>query len=456
MKRGAVAWILALLFPLLLLALPAPLADTYSSIEGRFIAAGAFYVLLVSLYAGMRLGRCNSDLAGKILSAAAAIALSLLMLKIAGYTALPLKLLALLATAALVGMYFELEKHIRLQGLVSFTLFLLFIVAAEATLRALPETILARTVAHIPPLAPDDRGNELFTKNGFRGRQPLAHGEAQPFRIVTMGGSSTYGIPLPSAAQTFSDRLQAILNSQLLGTPYQVLNAGVPGYGIVQVLDSLEKYVVQFHPNMVIVNSWFNDSARGSGWYGYPGLSDREAQDRVELYREIEGSRVYRLISHLRLYGVFRHYLLELMRRDRAPREKKAARKQRRRMDAAEFKIELERFIELSKKYNFTPVFMYEVTNRQENLETALRKNPYLRAVSEVAAASGAALVDTITPFAERRGDWLFSDFIHPNRHGHNLLALTLYDTLFAKKPSKAGPKSYIIRRETTSAAMTP
>lgn len=437
MKIKFIALVLILIFPAVFLFLPAPTGPAYSGLQGQALVLGFLYTLYAFVFIGHHIGRSHEHLAARVLTGVLTLCAMLLLLKLFGVCALLFKTFVLCSSCALVGVYLALESRIRLQGLVSLLLFLLVVSSFESMLRALPAAALSKSVTSIAPLAPADRGNELLRKQGFRGRQACSDCATPPYRIVAMGGSSTYGIPLPSASQAFSEQLQRLLDSSAGEHSYEVLNAGIPGYGIVQVIDSLEKYVLQFHPDMVIINSWFNDSAKSSGWYGYVGLSDREAQDRVELFRKVERSRLYRFVSRLRLYGIFHHYVLQAFRQEAKPRDRKAARKDRRRMNADEFKLELERIVALGQKYNFTPVFMYEVTNRQEDLSAALSKNAYLRAVSDVAAKSGSPLVDTITPFAARRGDWLFSDFIHPNRDGHQLVAETIFGKLFAGQQNR-------------------
>ncbi|MBN8549786.1 MAG: SGNH/GDSL hydrolase family protein [Deltaproteobacteria bacterium] len=424
------------LLPLLFLGLAAPFSPHVSANEGRWLVVLAWYSTYACVCLGMILSRNKTKLASRVLPAAVLLATLFIVFSRLHLNSFAVHLTLLAALFLTVGTYLSLERHIKLQGLVSLVLFIACLIGIEATLRAVPKHIFAKEVIDIPALAPEDRGNQSLRQNGFRGRQPCLDCEVKPVRVVMMGGSSTYGIPLPSAAQAFSEQLQRLLDKELPARKFEILNAGIPGYGIVQVVDSLEKYVLQFHPDIVVINSWFNDSAKSSGWYGYPGLSDREAQDKVELIREVEGSKLYRRISKLRLYGVFRHYLLQLARRETPARDRKAAKAERRRMDPEEFKLELRRIVELGKTHHFQPVFMYEVTNRQEELQKALSKNGYYRAILEVSTESGVPLIDTITPFAARRGDWLFSDFIHPNRDGHRLIAETIFNQFLSPSSS--------------------
>lgn len=446
MKAGWLAlaktglWIGVLLAPLCLLLVHPPVAAGINQSTARIAAIAFLYSLYACFFGGSWLAQQYPRLGIIIAPSSLLIGTILIFLRHSISGSLPGAVLLAFLSCLLIGVYARLESQVPAPGLISLVLFLITLGSLEVVIRACPERIVSHALIKVPALAPPDRGNQALETLGFRGRQPCTDCATRPIRIVTMGGSSTYGIPLPSAAQTFSNQLQRILDREYPQQQFEVLNAGIAGYGIVQVLDSLEKYVLKFQPDIVIVNSWFNDSARSTGWYGYVGLSDREAQDRVELLRKVQALRLYRFASGSSLYAICRYYLGELLP---APKKHISSRAQRRRMDPDEFQKELARFADLASRHKFIPVLLYEVTNRQEPLEQALRKNPYLRAVNEVAAAVGAPLIDTITPFAERRTDWLFADFIHPNRDGHQLIADTIYRQLFT--PPENSPMARLL-----------
>ena len=169
-------------------------------------------------------------------------------------------------------------------------------------------------------------------------------------------------------------------------------------------------------------------------------ISDREAENRLKVLRKIEESWPYRIIIRSRLYGLMRYYLLNVRDRIKQKLQIKNSRqdkKRRKRMNPKEFALELKRIVELGKKNNFVPVFVYEPINRSFSLEEGLRRNKYYQAIKKVADDTGVAVVDTLTEFNKRRDEWLFYDFIHPNPEGHKITAEAIYQTLFATPPNQ-------------------
>jgi lysophospholipase L1-like esterase len=59
-------------------------------------------------------------------------------------------------------------------------------------------------------------------------------------------------------------------------------------------------------------------------------------------------------------------------------------------------------------------------------LAQAELENLYVRAVVRAARASGAPLLDVLTPLAQRPHDTLFLDVVHPSLAGHEAIALAL------------------------------
>ena len=89
------------------------------------------------------------------------------------------------------------------------------------------------------------------SKNGFRGS---SSGQAkQRFRILAIGGSTTYGIGV-SDDQTWPVQLQKVLNDQV-----EVFNMGVPGYSTVENIIQTEFLVPDLAPDLIILHVGLND-----------------------------------------------------------------------------------------------------------------------------------------------------------------------------------------------------
>ena len=81
--------------------------------------------------------------------------------------------------------------------------------------------------------------------------------DPQTFHILALGDSFTYGYYVHND-EAWPSRLEEVLN-QRLDTRVQVLNAGVPGYTIVDQLDYLLDKGLRLEPDLVVIGFYTND-----------------------------------------------------------------------------------------------------------------------------------------------------------------------------------------------------
>lgn len=99
-----------------------------------------------------------------------------------------------------------------------------------------------------------------YTANsrGFRdGEHPLAK-KAGVLRIAFQGDSYTYGSGV-EVQDRFSDRTGALLSARLSGRQIEILNFGRPGLNIAYDLESLQKNVLPFDPDIIVFGLVLND-----------------------------------------------------------------------------------------------------------------------------------------------------------------------------------------------------
>ncbi|MCZ7583052.1 MAG: GDSL-type esterase/lipase family protein [Deltaproteobacteria bacterium] len=85
----------------------------------------------------------------------------------------------------------------------------------------------------------------------FRGREDVSpERAADVFRIVALGDSCVYGVGVRSQ-EAWPARLQTMLSDAPLTV--EVLNAGVPGYELGQLAWYLQRDLLAYHPDLVIV-----------------------------------------------------------------------------------------------------------------------------------------------------------------------------------------------------------
>jgi lysophospholipase L1-like esterase len=93
---------------------------------------------------------------------------------------------------------------------------------------------------------------------GYRGKSfPLAK-PAGEFRIVCLGGSTTYGVTVDDYREAYPEQLfRNLLNAGI--TNCRVINSGVPGWTSWETLINFEFRVLDLEPDMVIVHHGIND-----------------------------------------------------------------------------------------------------------------------------------------------------------------------------------------------------
>jgi lysophospholipase L1-like esterase len=94
---------------------------------------------------------------------------------------------------------------------------------------------------------------------GYRNEEFTLEKPSGTFRIVTLGGSSTYDVRIEDNAKTFAAQLEKRLKDEYGYKQVQVINAGVPGYNSWEILVNLEFRVIDLDPDLVIIYEGTND-----------------------------------------------------------------------------------------------------------------------------------------------------------------------------------------------------
>jgi lysophospholipase L1-like esterase len=130
------------------------------------------------------------------------------------------------------------------------------------------------------------------------------------YRIVALGGSSTYDTGIGDNHKTFTAQLERILREEYGYSNVQVINAGVPGYNSWEILVNLEFRVLDLDPDLVIIYEGTNDvHARlvVPSAYSGDGLGRRQAWQvpPVPLWEHIALFRILsRMMNITRQVGV--------------------------------------------------------------------------------------------------------------------------------------------------------
>jgi hypothetical protein len=119
-----------------------------------------------------------------------------------------------------------------------------------------------------------------------RDRDPSSGSDA--IRVLCVGDSHTYGLPLPEE-ESYPSQLEVRLSALYPGREVEVVNLGVPGLNSTFVSLRLERQIYQLDPDLVIVwagiNNLWNLAEQGRARNDGPWFDARRALQRFRLFR---------------------------------------------------------------------------------------------------------------------------------------------------------------------------
>lgn len=251
---------------------------------------------------------------------------------------------------------------------------------------------------------------------GLREDHPIPRG-AHPgeLRILCLGDSVTFGY-LVQQDRTFVELLERDLAARFPALGIECINAGVPGYTLVQGLRYLELEGLGLEPDLVLLNFGWNERATWSG-----------------------GGDLERLEQHRRLpEWLAWSRVLERVLANEEPGADDAG-PPRARVTPEEFRAELERACRLCAEHGIALALL--VGPGRFNLGQDEKKRTYYQIQQyqvgkeiELEAGSAPALVDGVEVFRalarEHTADELFFDGVHPTELGHEALGRRLAEVL--------------------------
>jgi lysophospholipase L1-like esterase len=103
------------------------------------------------------------------------------------------------------------------------------------------------------------KGQTFHNSLGYRADEFPIKKPDGVYRIVVLGGSSTYDVSIENNANIFTAQLEQQLKEKYGYQNVQVINAGVPGYNSWELLVNLEFRVLDLAPDLVIIYEGVND-----------------------------------------------------------------------------------------------------------------------------------------------------------------------------------------------------
>ncbi len=124
-----------------------------------------------------------------------------------------------------------------------------------------PDEVLGYRLLPGTVSSPNDHISYLINPQSFRGPAVALAKPAGTYRIVALGGSTTFGWGV-GEQDTYPSLLQELLNRRctpVLAPHIEVINGGVPGYISAQNALRLEREWVHYQPDAVLVMDGLND-----------------------------------------------------------------------------------------------------------------------------------------------------------------------------------------------------
>lgn len=253
---------------------------------------------------------------------------------------------------------------------------------------------------------------------GFRNNEFSPLKKENRIRIFCIGGSTTFG-----TGNTLGDTYPSLLD-KLLGEPYEVINAGVSGWGIYQQYERFRKELIIYKPNKIILHSVFNS-------FCYPQYYF--AHNNWPTYFLFNHSLVFRLFDKLLSKTNLFSFHYAILDKEHLENELRLI-EQRIRIDNFEkYKETLEAFILLCKDKQIGLIIIipplrcdskfYEQWDEYDPLYYNIR-NGCAAAIFDLSKKYSFSIIDMRKLFFNVADiECFFQDAIHPNGKGNEIIA---------------------------------
>jgi lysophospholipase L1-like esterase len=285
---------------------------------------------------------------------------------------------------------------------------------------------------------------------GFRGSEFSPKKSTGTTRIFCLGESSTFGVESPDD-RTWPARLAAHLNERG-GGPFEVINAGFPGYTSVRALNLVRHELLSYDPDLVLLYTGHNELNHTAIRHSTPQAAGEDHAMAIPLWQRIHASLYYRWSM---LYTLLFEKTSLWLHRTATPLHLQAVLSQDTEKRVAFFADMMEQLAQTAHGGGVKLVVVRqmlwtypELLAQQElsidRIKTLMQSvqgrveqglaDPYfefyphylyMEALAEVAAAHQLQMVDPRAAFAEAlsRGERLFYDRVHLTPLGNDVLA---------------------------------
>jgi len=115
-------------------------------------------------------------------------------------------------------------------------------------------------VIGMPTLKPNQESPTIhINSHGFRGNEITQEKPYDVFRIFMVGGSTTFAPRAPSDELSIPGYLQTEFSESDLGMEVEMINAGIPNLASTGELLLIQKKIINFDPDLIIIYDGYND-----------------------------------------------------------------------------------------------------------------------------------------------------------------------------------------------------
>jgi len=276
-----------------------------------------------------------------------------------------------------------------------------------------------------------------INKYGYRGKDFDLEKKPGLIRIIVYGGSSVFDLDQPEE-KDWPHRLEAALQQEGFRN-VEVINAGIPRHSSIDALGRLITEGHHLQPDIVVLYTTWNDvKDLGSGEFALRRLKPYEAASNPFLYYDNPLDQFLGERSLLYCFARTQYFNWKIKPGMEGSRRRKGETSAEVNPVAeAQFKLNLELFVDAARNINAVPVLMTEASlvgqdkdhgrlaHVAEYVPIDFAEEATLKAdtiIREVALAKGVALIDAKAALIEKDQP-LFNDHVHLNDAGSQALA---------------------------------
>jgi lysophospholipase L1-like esterase len=104
-----------------------------------------------------------------------------------------------------------------------------------------------------------DQPGHYVNGAGYRGKDFAIKKTPGTYRIVCLGGSTTFGLYETDETKTYPAQLEAELSRRFASPTFEVINAGTPGWSSAEDLINLAFRVLELEPDLILTYEGVND-----------------------------------------------------------------------------------------------------------------------------------------------------------------------------------------------------